>query len=60
MDKQLKEVNYAWCDTCKNNNPGDIYGEKPICDECLRHPYNENTDVPFNYDGPRPGDKEKK
>ena len=60
MEKKLKEVNYAFCDTCNNNDPKDRYGNTPKCDECLKHPYNENTEVPYNYDGPRPGDKGKR
>jgi hypothetical protein len=55
MESQKKIVEFkGWCNKCKHNDPADIYGNKPVCHACQEHKVNDDSHIPYNYDGPRP------
>ena len=54
-DIQKKMVKFKGrCQECKNWKTPEV--EEP-CNTCMTANYNDNSDYPVNYDGPRPGDK---
>ncbi len=47
MNENIKEVNFfEFCPICKHDSADEA--SEP-CNECLEHPYNENSKKPINF-----------
>ncbi len=53
-EPQKKIVDFTYCKQCKYAKLKDT---QDPCNYCMTQNYNENSEYPVNYDGPRPGDK---
>lgn len=55
-DIQKKIVDFTNCKKCSNYEIPDV--EEP-CNTCMTANYNDNSEYPVNYDGPRPEKEER-
>lgn len=58
MEVQNKMVTFEkYCKKCSHYKTPEV--EEP-CNTCMTQNYNENSECPVSYDGPRPGKEEDK